>query len=587
MTTPSKSLANISLSAIIKRVLAESGWRYAPRYALAFGFMAIVAACTAITAWLMKDIINKVFVERDQTAMMTLPLIIMALFAVRGIATYFQEVTLARIGNRVVSETQVRLFEHVLKMDVGFFKRVPSSDLIQRVTIQANSMRDLLHQISLALGRDVMTLLGLLAVMVAQDLKMSLLVFTFGPLVVIGLQRMSKRIRKAALSSFQSQSDVVGLVRDTAQGIQTVKSYQLESKLRSALAMAADSIRRANNKVSAVQAAIVPLIEIVAGAAIAAVIFYAGWKLSSEGSPPGAFFSFLTALMLAAEPVRRLSRAQGQMTNSAAGVSMMFELLDQPAAEFTNEPDDALIIQSGQIKFDRITFRYGDAGNVLRDVSFIAPAGKTTALVGLSGSGKSTIVNLIQRFWRPNAGSILIDDQDINRVTISSLRQHVALVSQDAFLFQGSIRENIIAGLLEQSDDAIFTAAKRAQIHDFIAKLPLGYDTLVGELGAGFSGGQRQRISIARAFLKDAPIILLDEPTSALDSETEAALQAALVELSRNRTTIVIAHRLSTIMRADQILVLENGSVAESGTHQQLLTHRGAYARLYDLQKLA
>ncbi len=289
---------------------------------------------------------------------------------------------------------------------------------------------------------------------------------------------------------------------------------------------------------------------------------------------------------MAAEPARRLARVQGQLVASATGVRMIHEIIDLPCPESEDPERPALQVTSGNVAFINVTFKYIDEVNVLRGLTFSAPGGKTTAIVGLSGGGKSTTLSLLERFWTPASGTIEIDGQNIQNVSLKSLRSNISFVSQNTFLFQGTIKENLVAGTPDRTMEDIFAAAKQAQIHDFIASLPQGYDTPVGELGSSLSGGQRQRLSIARAFLKDAPILLLDEPTSALDSETELALRQSLDTLSKGRTTIVIAHRLATVVGADQILVLENGRIVEEGTHRDLIGRGASYARIYELQKL-
>ncbi len=571
---------------ILKRILREDGSRFWPRYAMAIGFLSLAGACTAFAAWIMKDVINKIFVDKDQTAMLLIPLAIVVIFIVRGLATYAGEVVLSRVGNRIVAETQAKLYRQILTQDAQFFKTYPSGDLITRMTVNVGSMRDLLNQITLSLGRDAMTLIGLLAVMLSQDFTMFLIVFAVGPLAFLSVKKLTQKIHSVARSSFTSNADVISTVRDTVQGVQTVKSFQLEERLEQNISHSVDGIRRMSNRMTAIQASIAPLMEIFSGAAVALVIFYAGYRLSADGNPPGSFFAFVTALLMAAEPARRLARVQGQMIASATGASMIYEILDLPPTERDPPGMPELQVGDGTVELEQVTFSYGDAGDVLKGISFTAPGGKTTALVGLSGSGKSTTVSLIQRFWNPTSGTIRIDGQDIGAVSLRSLRRHISFVSQDTFLFQGTIKDNLLAGMTERTMEDVVAAAKNAQIHEFIAGLPAGYDTPVGELGSRLSGGQRQRISIARAFLKDAPIVLLDEPTSALDSETELALRQSLDKLSKGRTTIVIAHRLATVVGADQILVLDNGRIAETGTHRDLIGQGAAYARIYDLQKL-
>ncbi len=344
------------------------------------------------------------------------------------------------------------------------------------------------------------------------------------------------------------------------------------------------AVEKLSNKIAAVQARVDPLMETLGGMAVAAAVIYAGWRNLTFGDTPGQFFAFVTALLMASDPARRLSKLQLQLTTAAVGVKMMYELLDKPAAEVDadNRPD--LAVSQGEVRFEDVVFSYDSNTPVLRGLNLVAPAGRTTALVGLSGAGKTTVFNLLQRFWEPAAGVIRIDGQPISEVSVASLRSQIALVSQDVFLFEGTIRDNIAAGRKDATEEEIIAAAKAAQADEFIRSLPHGYDTQVGELGSQISGGQRQRISLARAFLKNAPIILLDEPTSALDSETEQSIQEALQELTRGRTTIVIAHRLSTVANADVIHVMDKGQVIESGRHRELIERGGLYAKLYRIQ---
>ncbi len=571
---------------VMKRVLAESGRRYWSRYALAIALMSVAGGCTALAAWIMKDVINEIFVARDRAAMMLIPLAIVGLFLLRGITMYLGEITLSRVGNRIVAETQARLYQHILRQDSAFFKIYPSGDILTRITSNAASMRDMLNQITLSLGRDLITLVALLAVMLSQDTIMSIMVFAVGPLAFLALRTLTQKIQAVARKTYTTSAEGVSTVRDTVQGIETVKSYQLEDYLEEKLGGTIETQRRTNNRMAAIQASIAPLVEIFAGAAVAGVIFYTGWRLTEEGTPPGSFFAFVTALLMAAEPARRLARVQGQLVASATGVRMLYEIIDLPSPEAEEPGRPSLHITSGEVSFKNVTFKYIDELDVLRGITFTAPGGKTTALVGLSGSGKSTTLSLLERFWTPASGSIEIDGQNIQDVSLKSLRRNIAFVSQNTFLFQGTIKENLVAGTPDRSMEDIVEAAQSAQIHDFIASLPQGYDTPVGELGSSLSGGQRQRLSIARAFLKDAPILLLDEPTSALDSETELALRQSLEKLSEGRTTIVIAHRLATVVGADQILVLEKGRIVEKGTHRDLIGTGATYARIYDLQKL-
>jgi len=571
---------------LLARILRDNGRAYLPRYAVAFVFMGLFAGCTALSAWMMKDVINRIFVAGDPAALAWIPAAIVAIFAVKGAASYAQEITLSRIGNRFVAEAQKRMFAHVLQMDVGFYQRHPSNDLIMRITQGANAARDMLNLIAVSFGRDALTLAGLVVVMVSMDPIMSAICLVGGPFMAIAMRRLSRRMRTVAEGQNLSVASIIGAMRETSQGIRIVKAFQMEEQQRRRMHFGIEAVERMGNKIVAVQAGMNGLVEALAGLAIGLVVLYAGWRSFSFGETPGQFFAFIAALLMASDPVRRLSRLQLQLTAAAAGARTMYDLLDLPASERPPPaPAPELAVRGGEIRFDKVRFAYKSGAPVLADLELTAPAGRTTALVGVSGGGKTTILNLLQRLWLPDSGSILIDGQSIAEVSLGSLRRQIALVSQDVFLFDGTIGENIRAGRPEASDAEVAAAARAAHADAFIRALPGGYATPVGELGAQVSGGQRQRITLARAFLKDAPIVLLDEPTSALDSETELIIQRALDELSRGRTTLVIAHRLATVQRADLIHVVEGGRVVESGSHRELLCTDGVYARLHRLQQ--
>ena len=568
---------------LLVRILRDNGRAYLPRYAVAFLFMGLFAGCTALSAWMMKDVINKIFVDNDPKALAWIPAAIMAIFTVKGIASYAQEVSLSRIGNRFVAETQKRVFDQMLQMNLAFYQHYPSNELILRITHSANAARDMLNLMAVSFGRDALTLAALVAVMVSMDPVMSAICLVGGPFMAIATRKLSRRLRKVAEGQNLSMASIIGAMRETAQGIRIVKAFQMEDQQRERMQKGIEAVERMGNKIVAVQAGMNGLVEVLAGLAIGLVVLYAGWRSFSFGDTPGQFFAFIAALLMASDPLRRLSRLQLQLTTAAAGARMMYELLDLPASEKPTPAPD-LALRAGEIRFEKVRFCYKPGTAVLADLDLVAPAGLTTALVGTSGGGKTTIFNLLQRYWLPESGAILIDGQSISQASLASLRRQIALVSQDVFLFDGTIRDNIKSGRPEASDQEVVAAARAAHADGFIRALPAGYDTQVGELGGQVSGGQRQRITLARAFLKDAPIVLLDEPTSALDSETELVIQRALDDLGRGRTTLVIAHRLATVLRADLIHVVEGGRVIESGTHRELLRADGAYARLYRLQ---
>jgi subfamily B ATP-binding cassette protein MsbA len=404
------------------------------------------------------------------------------------------------------------------------------------------------------------------------------------PIGIYLQRRLVKRIRTVSQREVLSYGQIVQTMRETAQGIRVVKAFTLEPAMSGRMNEAVRAVERVGNKINAVNARVNPLVDTLGGFAVAGVILYAGWRSLTYGETPGEFFSFITALLMAYEPARRLARLQIRLSQACIGVRMMYDVIDTKPGLTDRSGAPVLKVPNGRVQFDNVTFRYTPDAPVLCDLTLDIEAGKTTALVGLSGSGKTTIMNLILRFWDPEHGAISVDGQDIREVTLNSLRSQVSLVSQDVFLFDGTVRENIAAGHSGATEEAIVAAAKAAYAHHFIQALAKGYDTQVGELGGQLSGGQRQRVSIARAFLKNAPIILLDEPTSALDSESEQAIQRAIAQLTERRTTLVIAHRLATVLNADRIHVIDNGRLAESGSHRELLALGGLYSRLYDIQ---
>lgn len=569
---------------LLKRLFRENGREYAPEYALAILCMLVVAGATSLSAYVLKNVIDTIFVHQNRAALTGITIAIIVIFLAKGTAAYFSEVIVGRIGNRLVADTQKRMFDHLLKVDISFFQQHSSSDLVTRMSYNANGVRDMLNLVSLNLGRDLFTIIGLVGTMIYLDPILSAIAFIGGPIAALTSRKMVARIKKATKSEVHSFTGIVQITRELSQGAQVVKSFQLENKMRGRMFDAIDAVQRLANKMLRIQAGVNPLMEAIGGCAVAAVIFYAGWRNLYHGESPGQFFAFITALLMCADPARRLSRVQLQLATAAVGVRFMYELLDTPQREAEQPGLPELEITGGAITFRDVAFRYVENKPVIQGLTLEVPAGKMTALVGHSGGGKSTVFALLQRLRVPDEGVIEIDGQSITDVSLQSLRRNISVVGQDAFLFEGSIIDNIRAGLESATDEMCIEAAKAASAHEFIMSLPRAYESQVGELGGHVSGGQRQRITLARAYLKNAPIILLDEPTSALDSETEDVIQRELRRLTEGRTTLVIAHRLSTILHADLIHVIESGRVVESGTHDQLMGASGAYSRLFKLQ---
>ena len=570
--------------ALIRRLFSEQGLHHWKRYVLVFVMMAIGAACTALSAYLIGEVVNQAYINRDFSAIVLLGLVTIVLFTVKGAATYGQNVMLSRIGYRIIAENQRRMFTKLMHENLGYFANRHSSEFLSRLTVGANSATQVLNLLITAIGRDLLSLLALATVMVIQDPMLSLVTLVVAPPAMLVLRKLIHRIRTIARNQFTGGTLIMETMQEALQGIRIVKAFTLEDRMQARLDAHIAEVERESNKLARVGNRASPLMETLGGIAIALALIYGGYRVIETGAAPGQFFSFITAFLLAYEPAKRLARLNLDLNSGLVGVRILFEVLDSPATEpsETGKPD--LKLKNGRIEFDKVSFEYRPGESVIRDLTFVAEPGQVTALVGPSGGGKSTILNLILRFFEISAGSIVIDGQNIATVSRQSLRRQIAYVGQDVFLFRGTIGDNIAFGRPHATQEEIVAAAQAACAHDFIMAFPRGYDTPVGEHGLQISGGQRQRIAVARALIKDAAIILLDEATAALNSESERAVQQAIEHLCQGRTTLVIAHRLHTVTHADRIFVVEDGAIAESGRHEDLLRKGGRYASFYRLQ---
>jgi ATP-binding cassette, subfamily B, bacterial MsbA len=578
------SLLNAPSNATLRRLLTDQGFKHWQGYLFAFAMMGLIALTTALSAWIIGQIINEVFVGRRLAAVWEITAAIVVIYTVKGLATYGQQVILSRVGNSIVADVQRRIFSQMLRMEVAYYSRRHSSEFIARQSFIAQSASTVLNLLITTLSRDALTIVGLVVVMVSQDPLLSFFALMFVPIAVFGVRKIGVRVRTIMASEFQGAMQMMESLQETVQGIRIVKAFTLENFMRERQDKAIVSFQTAANKLARVSSRTSPIMESLGGFAIAAVVLYSGYTVIIRGNPPGSLFSFITSVIMLYEPMKRVARLHVDLSSSLFGVAMLYTFLDERDYENDQPQAPALQVTNGKIEFRDVTFGYRPGETVLHGISFVAEAGKTTALVGRSGGGKSTVMNLILRLYQVGAGEILCDGQDTAAVGLTSLRQQIGYVAQENFLFKGSVRDNIAMGRPGASEDEIVAAAKAAYAHDFIMGFEGGYDSPCGEHGMQLSGGQRQRIAIARAFLKDAPIILLDEATSALDSESEQAIQKALRTLCEGRTTIVIAHRLSTVAQADEICVIDRGRIVERGRHGELLAQGRTYTHIAQTQ---
>ncbi|HWG03758.1 MAG TPA: ABC transporter ATP-binding protein [Beijerinckiaceae bacterium] len=578
------SPSDVSAPITVRRLVADYGRQHIAAYVMSGLLMAIGAAATAGSAWILKPVLNHMVAASGFADLRRLSWAVAGLFLLRGLATYGYLVLLSRTGNNIVASVQTRIFDNIVRQDMRFFQDRHSSEFVSRLTLAANGVRDTLQLLVTSLGRDVLTLIGLVAVMVAQDPILSILALSVMPLGAFFLSKLIRKVRRFARRSFDGSTRIMETMQETVLGARIIKSFNLEALMRARMALSIREVERMANRVAVGSAITSPLADSLAGFAIAAVIFYGSWRVTIGHADPGSFFSFIAALLMAYEPAKRVAKLNLDLQNGLVGARLIYDVLDQPPAETNGAEKPALVVSAGRIAFEDVRFGYRPDESVLDGLSLIAEPSSTTALVGPSGGGKSTIISLIQRFYEPKSGRVSIDGCDISSVNLLSLRERIAFVSQDVFLFRASIRDNIALGRPGASEAEIMAAARKAHAHDFIMSFADGYATSVGEHGAQLSGGQRQRIAIARAILKDAPILLLDEPTAALDSDSERVVQTALDELRHGRTTLVVAHRLQTIIDADRICVVEKGRVVEVGTHDELLARRGIYRGFFEVQ---
>jgi subfamily B ATP-binding cassette protein MsbA len=573
-----------STPSLVRRLLRDHARPHWRSYLATYALMGVVAACTATYTYMLGRAVNETYFGRDISAVLVLCAVSIGVFATRGLAYYGQAVLLARIGNQITADVQRRMFDKILQHSMRFFAQMHSSAYTAQLTYGCIGISSILNLLLGAFGRDLLLLVSLVTVMFREDAILTAGCLIVLPAAMLFLRGLIKRIREQAMAQYAGGANILMMLQDTLQGMRVVKAFRLEGTIRQAVNEGIDRNQQAADRMASLSNRPSVIMEMLGGVAVAAIFCYAAIRTSSGDVTPGGFVAFATAFLLAYEPAKRLARLNLDLVNYLLPARMLFEFLDAPATEPDDAGQPALNVGAGRIEFENINFAYRPGEPVLRGMSFAAEAGQRTALVGPSGAGKSTMLALMLRLYEPDSGEIVIDGQDIASRSRASLRDSIAYVGQDTFLFSSTIRDNIACGKKDVSDEEIEAAARAAHLHDFIQSLPARYATPVGEHGTMLSGGERQRVAIARALIKNAPIILLDEATSSLDGESELHIRNAVATLCKGRTTIIIAHRLHTITHADKIIVVEGGKILEQGRHEELLRKNGRYADFYRLQ---
>jgi ATP-binding cassette, subfamily B, bacterial MsbA len=556
-----------------------------PYFTLGMVCMLGFGATDGTIPFLVQHIMDDVFARKDQATLSYLPLLVVAIFAFRGLMNFGQSYLNDYVGLRIINDVRNQLNRHFQSLSVSFFHRHPSGTLLSRVNSDVSLLRYSITDALASFLKDSTSLVVLMVVAFLKDWVLASIAFFVFPASVLPIMRLSKKIKRFTRRGQISTGMLTELLQESIQGNRIVKAFGMEDYEDQRFMQENFRLFKQSLRASRIKSIVSPAMELLASFAIGGVVWYGGWSVIAGGRTQGEFMAFMAAMFLMYGPFKGLSRTYTSVHQGLAGAERVFEILDErpaitdkadakPAKPFTEE-----------IEFESVSFAYADAP-VLKEINLTIKAGQTVALVGMSGVGKSTLVDLIPRFYDVSAGRILLDGVDVRDVTVRSLRAQIGIVTQHTFLFNDTVKNNIAYGILNPDMNAVVTAAKAAHAHEFIMAMPQGYDSFVGELGMQLSGGQRQRLAIARALLKNAPILILDEATSALDTDSERLVQDALENLMADRTTVVIAHRLSTVRRADRIVVLVDGSIAEDGTHEELLARNGEYNRLYMIQAL-
>jgi len=569
---------------LVKRIFKTQIKRYIPELSLTFVFIILTSLTTAATAWLLDPAIKQIFENKNTTMLYLIPLAIVFTFILKAFSVYGTRIITVKVGIKVITNIQILMAKKFLLSDMSLITKKHSGNYLSNFTNDVGVLFGVLTGVVVTLFKETLTLLALLGLMFYHDWQLSMLAIVMIPIAALSSKNIGKKMGKKVNISLEAQDKFMRFLSELIKGSWLIKIYQKEEYELKKISIIIDEKFKAVRKVEQTRLGSGPIMEIISAIAIAIVVFFAGYRSMQGAITLGEFVSFLAALMLAYQPVRALAGINIGLQEGIAAAKRVYEIIDQKNEIYQDENAPSLKLKNATIEFKNIIFAYPDGTQALRNLSAKIEGGTKVGLVGISGSGKTTFLNLIPRFYNLKNGSILIDNQNINDINLSSLRKEISLVSQDVILFDDTIRANILYGNEFASNEEIIKACKFAAAQDFVEKLPNKYETIIGENGIKLSGGQKQRLSIARAILKNSSIILLDEATSSLDSESESVIQKAIENLTKNKTTIIIAHRLSTVMNCDKILVFENGKIIEEGKHEFLVNNSSIYKKLYEKQ---
>ncbi len=558
---------------------------YWKRLLVAVFCMIVVAGCTSLSAYLVKPMLDDIFIKQDRAMLLLLPGIAVAVFLLKGLGTYGQQYLMSYVGESVIKYYRNMLYQRIIDLPMSFFQKEKTGVLMARITNDVNILKSMVSSAVTNVLRDVFTIIGLVCVIFYMDWKLASAAFlvlpaAFYPIVVFG-----RKVRRFSTGTQEAMADINAFLHETFSGSKIVKIFTMEELEKERFQEKTEKLFTVEMKKVMFKALSSPVMEVLGGLGIAFIIWFGGSRVISGESTPGTFFSFLTAVMMLYEPVKKLSKLNNTIQEGLAAVTRIYDVLEEPPEIVEQEDPEDLDGSAFDVRFEHVEFSYTrNDPPVLKDINIYVEPGEVLALVGMSGGGKTSLVNLIPRFYEASKGRVLVGGRDVKDLSVKSLRRHISIVTQEPILFNESVRDNIRYGRLDATDMEVEDAAGSAYAYNFVKDFPKGFDTIIGELGNRLSGGEKQRICIARALLKDAPIIILDEATSALDAESEQVVQKALVNLMKGRTTFVIAHRLSTVAHASRVILLKNGRIVEQGTHDELMDKRGEYCKLQRMQ---